>query len=129
MALTVGNVPGPPNGPGVAPSFVLIRGDYRQRGEEVKPGFPSAITGDSEPAVIETDRYRQFPTRGWRMTLAKWIARPDNPLTARVMVNRIWQYHFGRGIVGTPSNFGKNGERPTYPELLDWLLHTFIERG
>ncbi len=127
--LTVGNVPGPPNGPGVAPSFVLVRGDYRQRGEEVKPGFPSAITGRAEPAAIETDRYRQFPTRGWRMTLAKWIARTDNPLTARVMVNRIWQYHFGRGIVGTPSNFGKNGERPTHPELLDWLAHTFIERG
>jgi hypothetical protein len=63
------------------------------------------------------------------MTLAKWIASPGNPLTARVMVNRIWQHHFGRGIVATPSNFGKNGERPTHPELLDWLAHTFIERG
>ncbi len=129
VALTVDNVPGPPNGPGVAPTFVLIRGDYRHRGEEVKPGFPGVITGDSRPAVIETDRYRQFPTRGWRMTLAKWIASPENPLTARVMVNRIWQHHLGRGIVGTPSNFGKNGERPTHPELLDWLAHAFIERG
>src|SRR5207247_243550 len=125
----VTQVAGPPSGPDIAPTHVLKRGDYRQPAEIVEPGFLSAITGHSEPAAIETDRYRQFPTRGWRMTLAKWIARPDNPLTARVMVNRIWQYHFGRGLVGTPSNFGKNGERPTHPELLDWLANTFIERG
>ena len=129
MALTVGNVPGPPNGPGIAPTHVLFRGDYRQPKEVVEPGFPSAVTGNSDPAVIETDRYRQFPTRGYRMTLARWIASPDNPLTARVMVNRIWQHHFGRGIIATPSNFGKNGEPPTHPELLDWLAHAFIERG
>jgi hypothetical protein len=108
---------------------VLIRGDFRQPGEAVEPGFPSAITGNSEPAVIESDRYRQFPTRGRRITLAKWIASPENPLTARVMVNRIWQYHFGRGIVGTPNDFGRNGERPTHPELLDWLANRFIEKG
>ncbi|MGE3818159.1 MAG: PSD1 and planctomycete cytochrome C domain-containing protein [Isosphaeraceae bacterium] len=129
VVLTVRNVPGPPNGPGVAPTHVLFRGDYQQPREEVAPGFPSALTGHSKPAVIETDRYRQFPTRGWRMTLAKWIASADNPLTARVMVNRIWQHHFGRGIVGTPSDFGKNGEPPTHPGLLDWLAHTFVERG
>ncbi|MFO0889506.1 MAG: PSD1 and planctomycete cytochrome C domain-containing protein [Isosphaeraceae bacterium] len=129
VALTVRNVPGPPNGPGVAPTHLLFRGDYRQPKEEVKPGFPSVLTGHSDPAVIEADRYRQFPTRGWRMTLARWIASPENPLTARVMVNRIWQQHFGRGIVATPSDFGKNGEPPSHPELLDWLAHAFIERG
>lgn len=128
-ALTVGNVPGPPNGPMIAPTRVLVRGDYRQPGEAVEPGFPSAIAGHTDSAVLETDRYRQFPTRGWRVTLAKWIASPDNPLTARVMVNRIWQQHFGRGIVGTPSDFGKNGERPTHPELLDWLAVRFVEDG
>src|SRR5262249_15295551 len=104
-------------------------GDYRQPGEVVEAGFPSAITGNFEPAVLETDRYRQFPTRGRRLTLAKWIASPENHLTARVMVNRLWQEHFGRGIVETPSDFGKNGARPTHPELLDWLALRFIEEG
>jgi hypothetical protein len=129
IAFAVTNVVGPPIGPPIPPTHVLVRGDFRQPGEAVEPGFPSAITGNSEPAVIESDRYRQFPTRGRRITLAKWIASPENPLTARVMVNRIWQYHFGRGIVGTPNDFGRNGERPTHPELLDWLANRFIEKG
>ena len=129
LALTVSNVIGPPLGPGVPFTRVLKGGDYRHPGEAVEPGFPSAITGDLAPAVLETDRYRQYPTRGRRMTLAKWIASSDNPLTARVMVNRIWQQHFGRGIVATPSDFGKNGDRPTHPELLDWLAVRFSEEG
>ena len=127
--LCVTQVPGPPSGPDIAVTHVLKRGDYRQPTDAVEPGFPSAITGNSEPAVIETDRYRQFPTRGWRLTLAKWIASPDNPLTARVFVNRIWQHHFGYGIVRTPSDFGKNGDRPSHPELLDYLSLRFIESG
>jgi hypothetical protein len=127
--LAVTNVPGPPSGPDIAPTRILIRGNYNQPGEVVEAGFPSAFTGNFEPAVLETDRYRQFPTRGRRITLAKWIASPDNPLTARVMVNRIWQHHFGEGIVRTPSDFGINGARPTHPELLDWLALRFIESG
>jgi hypothetical protein len=127
--LSVVNVPGPPTGPDIAPVRILRSGDYRQPGEAVEAGFPSAITGNFEPAALETDRYRQFPTRGRRMTLARWIASTDNPLTARVMVNRIWQEHFGRGIVETPSDFGKNGARPTHPELLDWLAVRFMEEG
>ncbi len=127
--LTVKNVPGPPNGPAIAPVRVLTRGDYRYPGEPVEPAFPSAFTGESKPAEIESDRYRQFPTRGLRSTLAHWIANKENPLTARVMVNRIWQHHFSRGIVATPSDFGKNGEKPTHPELLDWLAVTFTEQG
>ena len=128
VALTVKNVSGPPSGPDVAPVRVLARGDYRSPGEAVEPGFLSCLNyAKTEAAVIEQDRYRQFPTRGWRITLAKWITNPENPLVARVMVNRIWQHHFGRGIVGTPSDFGVNGERPTHPELLDWLAHKFIE--
>ncbi len=127
--LSVTNVPGPPNGPGLPLTHILVSGDYRQPGEPVEPGFPSAITGDMKPAALETDRYRQFPTRGRRLTLAKWIASAENPLTARVMVNRIWQHHFGRGIVETASDFGKNGSRPTHPELLDWLANRFVEEG
>ncbi|MFN0168785.1 MAG: PSD1 and planctomycete cytochrome C domain-containing protein [Bryobacteraceae bacterium] len=129
VALTVRNVPGPPNGPALPPTRILVRGDYRQPGAPVDAGFPEAIAGKVEPAVIEQDRYRQFPTRGWRLTLARWISSPGNPLTARVMVNRIWQHHFGKGIVATPSDFGANGERPTHPELLDWLAHRFMEEG
>ena len=129
VTLTVKNVPGPPNGPAIAPVRVLLRGDYRLPGEPVEAGFPTAFTGKAEPAVMEIDRYRQFPTRGHRLTLAKWIASKDNPLTARVMANRIWQYHFGTGIVATASDFGVNGERPTHPELLDWLAHEFVESG
>ncbi len=125
--LSVTNVPGPPTGAGIPLTHVLKSGDYRQPAEAVEPGFPSAIMGASEPAVLEMDRYRQFPTRGRRMTLAKWIAGPENPLTARVMANRIWQRHFGRGIVETTSDFGKNGARPTHPELLDWLAVKFVE--
>jgi hypothetical protein len=122
-------VAGPPTGPDVAPVRVLTRGDYRQPGDVVQPGFPSALAGNSNPAVIETDRYLQFPLRGWRFTLAKWIASPDNSLTARVFVNRMWQHHFGQGIVRTPSDFGVNGERPTHPELLDYLAVRFMESG
>ena len=129
LALTVTNVIGPPLGPGIPATRVLKGGDYRQPGEAVEPGFPSAVTGSDAAAMLEKDRYRQYPTRGRRMTLARWIASPRNPLTARVMVNRIWQQHFGRGIVGTASDFGKNGDRPTHPELLDWLAVRFVEEG
>jgi hypothetical protein len=125
----VTQVAGPPSGPDLAPTHVLTRGDYRQPAEIVEAGFPSALTGNSAPATIETDRYRQFPTRGWRRTLANWIVSPDNSLTARVFVNRLWQHHFGYGIVRTPNDFGKNGERPTHPELLDYLAVRFVESG
>src|SRR5262249_6390222 len=63
------------------------------------------------------------------LSLAKWVASPDNPLTARVIVNRLWQHHFGRGLVATPSDFGRRGERPTHPELLDFLAAELVQSG
>ena len=102
--------------PGVA--YLLKRGDWRQKGEEVQPGFPTVLAGGN--SIEPVNRRKQ---------LAEWIASSDNPLTARVAVNRIWQYHFGKGIVRTPSDFGSTGDRPSHPELLDWMALEFIKRG
>ena len=108
----------------VEPTHVLAGGERTGKGEVVEPGFLKRITGNSEPAKIPfVGRYRS----GRRRALAEWIASPANPLTARVMVNRIWQHHFGEGIVRTPSDFGLNGDRPSHPELLDWLAGTFVK--
>jgi hypothetical protein len=126
---TVVNVPGPPTEADIQPLHVLTRGDVYRPGEPVQPGFPVALGGDGKPATLELDEFHQYPTRGWRTTLADWLASRENPLTARVIVNRIWYGHFGRGIVGTLNDFGTNGERPTHPELLDWLAVTFMEQG
>ncbi|MBI1354820.1 MAG: DUF1553 domain-containing protein [Acidobacteria bacterium] len=107
--------------------FVKLGGEYNRLGERVEPGFLTAITGAEEPARLPTDTFGNV--RNWRVALADWIASKDNPLTARVMVNRIWQKRFGAGIVATPSDFGRNGARPTHPELLDWLAVELMEQG
>jgi hypothetical protein len=111
------------------PVFLLNRGNYDAPREKVEPGFLSVL--DPSPAqVIPTSAGSGSPgSTGRRTALANLIADPNNPLTARVMVNRIWHYHFGRGIVGTPSDFGTQGERPTHPELLDWLAGEFVRQG
>lgn len=101
-------------------THVLMRGNPRRPGEEVGPAVPA----------IATKRQPQFPEPGprtscRRLGLAQWIASPENPLTPRVFVNRVWQHHFGAGLVRTPSDFGLMGEPPTHPELLDWLAHWF----
>jgi len=108
----------------VPPTHRLAGGDYRKPLEQVQPGFP-AFLGASEPVIVPT----AGNTSGRRAALATWLTRPDHPLTARVMVNRLWHYHFGRGIVGTPNDFGAMGQTPTHPELLDWLAVEFIEQG
>src|SRR5207302_1615349 len=87
------------------------------KGKLVEPGFLSVLTGGG-PARISPPGQDRL-TSGRRRALAEWIASPDNPLTARVMVNRIWHHHFGHGIVSTPSNFGRMGTLPSHPELLD----------
>ena len=129
LAMSLRNADGPPYGPNVSTTYVLERGHWNRKGEPVEPGFPSAIEGHSRPAPIDLDPFGRYPTRGRRLALAKWIASPENPLTARVMVNRLWHWHFGRGIVDTPSDFGKNGAAPTHPRLLDWLAHELVKQN
>jgi hypothetical protein len=106
--------------PGPAPkTFLLERGELANKGAEVQPGYPTVLSPDGKPVSANIAAVPN--STGRRLALAKWIASADNPLTARVIVNRLWQHHFGRGIVSTPSDFGTRGARPTHPELLDWL--------
>jgi hypothetical protein len=107
-----------------APTFLLRKGDWRRHGHEVSPGSLSAI--DKHNADIGAPPHGAT-TSGRRSVLADWLTDADNPLTARVIVNRLWQHHFGRGIVGSPSDFGVQGDPPTHPELLDWLANDFRE--
>jgi hypothetical protein len=114
--------PGPP-----PVTRLLERGDLAHPAGEMQPGYPTVLVsaGRSTPAVIEPigDSSRR------RLALARWMASADNPLTARVIVNRLWQHHFGRGLVATPSDFGLRGERPSHPELLDWLADELVSGG
>lgn len=104
---------------GGRPTHVLIRGEFLRKGEEVRPGTP---------AVLNAAMHSSFSaTGGNRLDLARWLVHPDNPLTARVTVNREWQKFFGVGLVETENDFGMQGSLPTHPELLDWLAVTFIE--
>jgi hypothetical protein len=99
---------------------VFIRGDSKRPGKTVPRGFPKVLIGEREERITEGSGRLQF---------ADWLTQPENPLTARVMVNRIWQHHFGEGLIRTPNDFGERGERPTHPELLDYLAARFIESG
>jgi hypothetical protein len=110
--------------PGTPPkTFLLVRGKASRPGPEVLPGLPAVLV-DEQPRFPEPKG-----TSLRRLTLARWIASADNPLTARVIVNRVWHYHFGQGLVRTPSDFGTMGQPPTHPELLDWLARWFIDNG
>ena len=108
------------------PSYFLIRGDPFSPGSETQPGFLSVATYGDPPTAIPRPDGR---TSGRRLALANWITSRDNPLTARVLINRMWHHHFGRGIVRTLDNLGKMGDAPTHPELLDWLAVEFVDRG
>ena len=108
------------------PNYFLIRGDPFSPGSPMSPGFLTAATYGDPPTEIPRPDGR---TSGRRLALAEWIASRDNPLTARVIANRIWHHHFGRGIVRTLDNLGRMGDAPTHPELLDWLAVEFMDRG
>jgi mono/diheme cytochrome c family protein len=108
------------------PSHFLHRGSVDAKGSAMTPGVLT-VAAEKEPEFSPSppDAKSTWRRRGF----AEWLVSPENPLTARVMVNRIWQHHFGEGIVRTPSNLGKMGEPPSHPELLDWLAIEFVERG
>ncbi len=110
------------------PNYLLQRGDVRTLGEPVEPGALSVLSDGLPPYRVVKPEF-QTGTSGRRLALAKWLTNPDHPLTARVMANHIWQQHFGRGLVASPGNFGHTGQRPSHPELLDWLATEFVRQG
>ncbi len=116
VAMTVSDV-----GPVAPPTFIPKR-----TSETIEPGFPTILA--ESPATVEVIP-EATGTTGRRATLAKWLTQKDNPLTARVIVNRIWQSHFGRGLAANASDFGRLGEPPTHPELLDWMTGAFVKGG
>ncbi|HKB02253.1 MAG TPA: DUF1549 and DUF1553 domain-containing protein, partial [Gemmataceae bacterium] len=111
-----------PKEPG--PTRLLERGDVEKPGDAVTPGSATVIQGPPQ-----LDLPADAPDGERRRRFAEWLVHPDNPLTWRVIVNRVWQHHFGEGLVRTPNDFGFNGERPTHPELLDWLAARFRDSG
>ena len=110
----------------VPPANFLLRGDPFSLGPEMEPAFLTVATYGNPPTEVPRANGR---TSGRRLALANWIASEDNPLTARVWVNRVWYHHFGRGVVASLDNFGMVGDRPTHPELLDWLAIEFMDNG
>jgi cytochrome c553 len=111
-----------------SPTYIYRRGDYQNSGSLVQPGVPAVLSDGNTPFEIKPPRPDAKST-GRRLAFAKWLTQPEQPLTARVMVNRVWKLHFGHGIVRSLGNFGKTGDKPTHPELLDWLALEFIREG
>jgi hypothetical protein len=118
--LRVGRFEQPPG-----PQFVFVRGDAQRKGDPVTAASMSTLTNVTAGFELNGDA----PEQARRLALARWIVAADNPLTPRVLVNRLWHYHFGTGIVATPSDFGFMGQRPSHPELLDWLARQLVEGG
>lgn len=120
--------------PGIDPEWqpqthILIGGSLQAKGDEVTPGVLSALSLPA-PGALESDPSSLPPTLvGRRLALAKWIAHPKNPLAARTIVNRVWQYHFNQAIAGNPNNLGSTGSLPTHRKLLDWLATDFVQNG
>src|SRR5204862_3820847 len=104
---------------------LLRRGQHNQPAEEVEPGVPVALCAPPNSYRVEPGLPGRISS-GRRTAFAKWVTSPENPLFARVMVNRVWQHHFGTGIVATADNLGASGAKPSHPELLDWLAAEFV---
>lgn len=111
-----------------SPTYVYRRGDPLTTGRLVGPGVPSVLTDGKTPFEV-CPPWPGAKQTGRRLAFARWLTRPDHPLTARVAVNRLWKHHFGTGIVKTLGNFGRAGTPPTHPELLDWLAREFVRQG
>jgi hypothetical protein len=111
-----------------SPTYIYRRGDFLSPARLVGPGVPSVLTDGKTPFEV-TPPWPGARKTGRRLAFARWLTRPDHPLVARVMVNRLWKHHFGTGLVKTLDNFGRAGTPPTHPELLDWLAGEFVRRG
>jgi hypothetical protein len=112
-----------------SPAYVLRRGNYLWPARRVQPGVLSVLSDDGPAALAAEPPWPGARKTGLRLAFARWLTRPDHPLTARVLVNRVWRHHFGEGLVRTLDDFGHAGERPSHPELLDWLAVEFVRRG
>ena len=117
------------DGKGVPETFVLRRGEVKNVGPRVGPRPPGILLASQKKDAFPAEIAKAGESTGRRLALARWMTRPDNPMTARVIVNRLWMHHFGRGIVATTSDFGVRGDSPSHPELLDWLAAELIENG
>jgi len=109
-----------------SPTYIYRRGDPNSAGKLVGPGVPSMLTDGKTPFDVRPP-WPGAKSTGRRLAFAKWLTKPDHPLTARVAVNRIWKHHFGTGIVASLGNFGRTGSPPSHPELLDWLAREFVK--
>jgi len=113
-----------------SPTYILQRGNYLAPGSAVQPGLPAVLDNPEKPfAFPDPASHPDWNHTGRRLTLANWLVSRENPLVSRVFVNRVWQFHFGEGIVRSVDDFGKQGEKPSHPELLDHLAVTFQENG
>ena len=112
-----------------SPTYILRRGEHNKPGQLVGPGVPSVLTDGQTPFAVIPPFPDGTRKTGRRLAFARWLTQPDHPLTARVMVNRVWYHHFGTGLVKSLENFGVKGDRPSHPRLLDWLAVRFVERG
>jgi hypothetical protein len=111
-----------------SPTYVLIRGNYLTPGRKVEPGVPEVLAAEGFDLDVQPP-YPGAESTGRRLAFGRWLTSERHPLTARIIVNRIWKHYFGRGIVGTLDNFGQTGDRPTHPKLLDWLATELMNNG